>query len=165
MTDLKIIESESKTENENYNEKEINSKKVGWCTIIKNKGAFFGLCCIFIGTYNKTFWSCFVESYFHRMGNEHLAGVFLFSIGMFYIFCCIILPYTCENAPRKLIFCLTFIGFGLCCMLIGPSYIFGLYDSSWSSACVPDEEGGKQCYLFSPRIYVVGTGFSLLGFF
>ena len=73
------------------------------------------------------------------MGNENIAGASLFAYGIFMIIGCLILPYTCESAPRKLVFFFTFVGFGLSCMFIGPSNILGLYDSAWFSSCIPDE--------------------------
>lgn len=30
------------------------------------------------------------------------------------------MPYTCEKAPRKFMFVISFIGFTVCCMMLGP---------------------------------------------
>lgn len=78
------------------------------------------------------FFTSWIETYFHRMGNENLAGTAEFIMGIIYLISCLIMPYTCESAPRRLMFFLTFIGFGFCCMFMGPSSILGFYDSEWS---------------------------------
>ena len=143
--------------------------------MFSNKEAVLALGCIFFGTYNIMFWASWIEIYFTRMGNENYAGISILVMGLFYLSTCVALPYTCEHAPRRFAFVLTFIGFGFCCMFMGPSHILGMYDSDWSKHCVPDVAGGKECdelydnrtedYLFSPRIYVVASALALMGFF
>jgi hypothetical protein len=121
------------------------------------------------------FWASWIEIYFTRMGNEDYAGISILVMGIFYLSTCVALPYTCEHAPRRFTFVLSFIGFGFCCMFMGPSHILGMYGSDWSLLCVPEEVGGLECseldnpktegYLFSPRIYVVASALALMGFF
>ena len=100
--------------------------------MLGNRYSLMALLCIFFGTYNIIYYEGFIETYFIRMGEEEIAGYALLIQGFFYLATCVALPYTCESSPRRLQFFLAFIGFGVCQMLMGPSHLFGLYDSDWS---------------------------------
>ena len=168
MAELELLEEEQEGQDENKKEK----LKIGWCTVLSNKCAMMALGCIYMGAWNGNFWSPFIESYFQLMGNEHVAGIAQLAMGAFYLGTCFIIPYTCEKAPRRLTFVLTFIGFGFVNMFLGPSEIVGLYDSPWSRKCEPADlctpanfKNTVPGYAFNTRIYVVATAQALVGFF
>ena len=112
--------------------------------MLGNRYSAIALLCIFFGTYNIIYYEGFIETYFIRLGEEEIAGTALLIQGFFYLATCVALPYTCESSPRRLQFFLAFIGFGICQMLMGPSALFGLYDSEWSRKC-EFEESEKAC--------------------
>jgi hypothetical protein len=49
------------------------------------------------------------------------AGFMMSTISFFYLFGCVLLPYTCAKSPRKFQFFMSFIGFTVCMVLMGPS--------------------------------------------
>jgi len=96
-------------------------------------------------------------------------------MGFFYLGTSFLIPIMCGKVPRRLLFVLTFVGFGFVNMFVGPSNILGLYESEWSQHCVSDKpewctkeylaEDENEGYQFSIRIYVVATAIALVGFF
>ena len=178
---MEMLEAEANVKDKKEGEE--NKTKIGWCTVLSNRYAMFALLCIYWGTYNIIFGEAILEKYFIMMGDEDLLGTAYLVQGFFYLVTCISLPYTCEHSPRRLQFFLAFIGFGICQMMIGPSNLFGLYESDWSQECEfeGDAPSGVDCrtwvetvteadlnkyeFVMKPRVYVVSVGVVLMGFF
>lgn len=70
-----------------------------------------------------------------------------------YLIGCVLLPYTCEHAPRKLMFVFAMIGFGLSMFLMGPSEWLKLPgDNMWIIASAFPILGICQVFVFIPII-------------
>jgi predicted MFS family arabinose efflux permease len=96
--------------------------KIGWKLILTNRHSFFALTTCFVGIFNITFFQGFLTTELTKLDLEDSqAGFMISTISFFYLFGCILLPYTCAKSPRKFQFFMSFIGFTICMVLMGPS--------------------------------------------
>lgn len=84
--------------------------------------------------------------------NEDYAGYLLSTTSFVYLIACLLLPYTCEKSPRKLLFFLSMVGFGVCCFLLGPSELLGFPNSYYLMISSLPIMGIFQVFVFIPII-------------
>lgn len=84
--------------------------------------------------------------------NENWVGYVYGSQCLFYLFGCILLPYTCEHLARKVMFVMAIFFFGCDMFLLGPSQIFNLpYEWYYVVAAFPIL-GIFQTFVYIPII-------------
>ena len=120
-TDEEIAELEL-IEEENEPREKKQKLKITWCSLFAQKETMFALLCVFCGTYNLMFQSTWLSTFLISLDmGESAAGNIQMAQSIMYLVGCLILPYTCESGSRRLQFMISFFGFGVCCMLLGPS--------------------------------------------
>lgn len=110
---------------------------VGWYHILTDKDSMFALMVGTVGTMNCVFWSGgYTEKQVVNLGlDESKFGYVVGGLGIIYLICCLLLPFTCEHSPRKLQFVVAMATFGICAFLIGPSHILNL-PNSYITVCI-----------------------------
>jgi MFS family permease len=95
---------------------------IRWSTILTNKGVMFALLTNFFGTCFLTFNSGYMPTQLASMGfGEDNVGFVLGAQSFVYLVTCLLLPYTCEAIPRKLMFVVAIFGMSICMFMMGPS--------------------------------------------
>ena len=125
-------------------------------TVLTNKHAFFALLVCLVGTFNITFFTPYIATYFAEPPyfiNEDQTGYILGVQSLVYLIVALIMPYTCEKAPRKFMFVVSFIGFAICCMLVGPvEKPIALPHEAWVVILAFPLFGFFQTFVFIPVI-------------
>ena len=111
-------------------DEEQKKKTVNFWTVLCNKHAFFTMLISFVGTFDIVFFQEWIatnlsDSYGVSVG---FGGYMLAIMSVAYLIGCILLPYTCEHAPRKLMFVIAIVTFGVGILLLGPSKLFEFPD-------------------------------------
>ena len=83
---------------------------------------------------------------------ESQAGQIMSISSFTYLFACLLLPYTCENAPRKLQFFVASLFFAGSLVLMGPSQLLDLPESKWLVTASFPVLGICQVFVFIPII-------------
>jgi MFS family permease len=166
-SDAEVAELESKVAGD-LEETPSTKKKIGWCTLLTNRHTFFSLLLMFIGTTDVMFFKVFfVLELDEKFGiDEENAGYFLASTSFVYLVGCLLLPYTCEHSPRKLLFALSMFGFGGCIFLLGPSLLLGFpADIPAPEDCVVTAE--ESCGPTAPRVnfWLMLSSLPIMGIF
>lgn len=122
------IDAEDSEEDDAVTVAKRKQKKITFCTLMKDRHVFFALLTMFLGTFNLTFWNSWLSKSMvdNLEFNEDNFGYVLGSTSIVYLTGALLLPYTCEAAPRKLLFVFATFGFSICNFLLGPSEIFNL---------------------------------------
>ena len=81
----------------------------------------------FFGIFNCTFYIEWITVNLQRdYGvSEAFGGYMLALCSISYLIGCFLLPYTCEKAPRKLMFVVAYLLMAVSMLLLGPSKYFG----------------------------------------
>ena len=104
-------------------------KKITWFTLLSCKEVVFALIACFMGTFNIVFWDAWLFTDLSKIGfNQANSGYVIGSQSFVYLFCCLLLPYTCEHSPRRFQFMFALFGFGFTMLLMGPSAMFKFPD-------------------------------------
>jgi predicted MFS family arabinose efflux permease len=134
-----------------------SKRSIGWCTVLTNRHSFFAILVAFVGTTDLMFFKIFyVLELEHKYGyGESVAGYLLASTSLIYLVFCLLLPYTCANTPRKVMYLIAMFGFGLCNLMLGPTEMFGLDHHQYSfiiSATSLSLMGIFSVFIFIPII-------------
>lgn len=95
-------------------------------TLLTNKHSAFAIMVAFLGTFNIMYYKVFMvlvltdENRETSIDEDH-AGYIISIPAFFYLFGCLMLPYTCEHSPRKFLFFIACVGFGIQMFFLGPS--------------------------------------------
>jgi MFS family permease len=124
VAELEMFEEEELTVDEK-DDREENRKKISCCMLLMNKGAFFALMTMSVGVTNITFNLGYMPTQIVALGFDENNVGYVFGIqSFFYLITCLLLPYTCEEAPRKLMFLSAILGLTICTLMLGPSDLF-----------------------------------------
>ena len=108
--------------------------KINICTLFSNRYVVFCLMTCALGTFNIVFWGGWLSTSManpkYNFNTDNL-GYVIGSQSFVYLVGCLALPYTCEAAPRRLLFCLATYGFSFCIFMMGPSKILNFPDNVW----------------------------------
>ena len=97
-----------------------------------NRHAVFAILTCFVGTFNIVFFQGFIPNTLEDLGlDESYVGYVYGSQSVTYLLACILLPYTCEESPRKLQFVVSILGMGVCMLMMGPSELLNLPNNEW----------------------------------
>jgi len=108
-------------------------KSISVCTLFSSPKIVFCLITMFLGTFNIVFWGSWLSDDLSNYPafNEDYLGYVIGSQSFTYLFGCLLLPYTCEAAPRRLLFVIACAGFGISCFFLGPSKLLDLPQNMW----------------------------------
>ena len=130
--------------------------------MLTNRHSAFAILTAFIGTFNIMFYKVFMVVEFTLKAREEPikerdAGPIISIPAFFYVFGSLALPYTCEHSPRKWLFFIAFVGFGIQMFFMGPSRIlrFGELDEKtkmWMTIFSLPFNGIFQIFVFIPII-------------
>lgn len=109
-------------------EEELKSKKndriqITWGSVIRSKSVMMAIIACFIGTVNLQFWTGYLATIFADPYGieESTFGYIIASQTVAYVIGALVMPYTCEHLPRKFLFQIAMLGFGVCMIFLGPS--------------------------------------------
>ena len=105
-------------------EKKLPKENIGWLTLFTNRHSAFAIVVAFLGTFNIMYYKVFmvlVLTEGEASLEEEEAGYVISIPAFFYLFGCLALPYTCEHSPRKFLFFIACVGFGIQMFFLGPS--------------------------------------------
>ena len=129
-------------------------------TVLCNRHSFFVLLICFFGIVNCTF---FIEWIAVNLEDDYdfseaFGGYMLALLSISYLIGCLLLPYTCEHAPRKFMFVVAYLCMAGSMVLLGPSKMFKLpgppenKDVYWPVVAAFPLLGFCQIFVFIPII-------------
>lgn len=110
---------------------------------------------MFLGTFDIVFWGSWLDgemSAYPSFNVDNL-GYVIGSQSATYLIGCLILPYTCEVLPRRLLFVIAMFGFGISSFMLGPSTLLNLpQHNMWLPISAFPIMGIFQVFVFIPII-------------